>query len=66
MTWSATVASWPNTSGPSPSVTSVDVDLIFNEEVRPILENYQQEDGSIRLPEALVPYAGKKVLEPAE
>jgi seryl-tRNA synthetase len=31
----------------------------------PILENYQQEDGSIRLPEALVPYAGKKVLEPA-
>jgi seryl-tRNA synthetase len=32
----------------------------------PILENYQQEDGSIRLPEALVPYAGKKVLEPAE
>jgi seryl-tRNA synthetase len=32
----------------------------------PLLENYQQEDGSIRLPEALVPYAGKKVLEPAE
>jgi seryl-tRNA synthetase len=32
----------------------------------PILENYQQEDGSIRLPEALVPYAGKKVLEPAK
>jgi seryl-tRNA synthetase len=32
----------------------------------PILENYQQEDGSIRLPEALVPYAGKKVLESAE
>ena len=32
----------------------------------PILENYQQEDGTIRLPEALVPYAGKKVLEPAE
>jgi seryl-tRNA synthetase len=32
----------------------------------PILENYQQEDGSIRLPEALVPYAGKKVLEAAK
>jgi seryl-tRNA synthetase len=32
----------------------------------PLLENYQQEDGSIRLPEALVPYAGKKVLESAE
>src|ERR671921_1990456 len=31
-----------------------------------VVENYQQEDGSIRLPEALVPYAGKKVLEPAE
>src|ERR671933_967630 len=31
----------------------------------PILENYQQPDGSIRLPEALVPYVGKKVLEPA-
>ena len=31
----------------------------------PLLENYQQEDGSILLPEALVPYVGKKVLEPA-
>jgi seryl-tRNA synthetase len=31
----------------------------------PILENYQQPDGSIRLPEALIPYVGKKVLEPA-
>ena len=31
----------------------------------PILENYQQEDGSILVPEALVPYVGKKVLEPA-
>jgi seryl-tRNA synthetase len=30
----------------------------------PILENYQQEDGSIRVPEALVPYVGKKMLEP--
>ncbi len=30
----------------------------------PLLENYQQEDGSILLPEALVPYVGKKVLEP--
>ena len=31
----------------------------------PILENYQQEDGSIQIPEALMPYVGKKVLEPA-
>ena len=31
----------------------------------PILENYQQEDGSILVPEALVPYVGKKKLEPA-
>ncbi len=31
----------------------------------PILENYQQEDGSIQIPEALIPYVGKKVLEPA-
>jgi len=31
----------------------------------PLLENYQQEDGSIRVPEALVPYVGKKALEPA-
>jgi len=31
----------------------------------PILENYQQEDGSVLIPEALVPYVGKKVLEPA-
>jgi seryl-tRNA synthetase len=30
----------------------------------PILENYQQPDGSVRLPEALVPYVGKKMLEP--
>jgi seryl-tRNA synthetase len=30
----------------------------------PILENYQQEDGSIPVPEALVPYVGKKVLQP--
>jgi seryl-tRNA synthetase len=30
----------------------------------PILENYQQEDGSVFVPEALVPYVGKKVLEP--
>ncbi|HEX2098253.1 MAG TPA: serine--tRNA ligase [Rubrobacteraceae bacterium] len=30
----------------------------------PILENYQQEDGSIRIPEALVPYVGKKELVP--
>ena len=30
----------------------------------PLLENYQQEDGSVLLPEALAPYVGKKVLEP--
>jgi seryl-tRNA synthetase len=30
----------------------------------PILENYQQPDGSIRLPQALVPYLGKKELTP--
>ncbi|QIN82619.1 serine--tRNA ligase [Rubrobacter tropicus] len=29
-----------------------------------LLEIYQQEDGSVRLPEALVPYVGKEVLEP--
>ena len=27
-----------------------------------IVENYQQEDGSIRIPEALVPYMGKNIL----
>lgn len=27
-----------------------------------IIENYQQEDGSIRVPDALVPYVGKEVL----
>ncbi len=31
----------------------------------PLLENNQQQDGSILVPEALVPYVGKKVLEPA-
>src|ERR671933_278197 len=31
----------------------------------PILENYQQPDGSVRLPQALVPYLGKKELTPA-
>ena len=30
-----------------------------------LLEHYQQEDGSILLPEVLVPYIGKEVLEPA-
>jgi seryl-tRNA synthetase len=30
----------------------------------PILENYQQEDGSVLLPEVLVPYVGKKKLTP--
>ena len=27
-----------------------------------IVENYQQEDGTIRVPEALIPYVGKEVL----
>ncbi len=31
-----------------------------------LLEIYQQEDGSIRLPEALVPYVGKETLHPAK
>ena len=31
-----------------------------------LLEIYQQQDGSVRLPEALVPYVGKEVLEPAK
>jgi seryl-tRNA synthetase len=30
----------------------------------PILENYQQEDGAILLPEVLVPYVGKKEITP--
>jgi len=30
----------------------------------PLLENHQQADGSVRLPEALRPYVGKDVLEP--
>lgn len=29
-----------------------------------IMENYQQEDGSIRVPEVLVPYVGKEVIRP--
>ena len=29
-----------------------------------ILENHQQPDGSVRVPEALVPYVGRSVLEP--
>ncbi len=29
-----------------------------------ILENHQQPDGSVRIPEALVPYVGREVLEP--
>jgi seryl-tRNA synthetase len=27
-----------------------------------ILENYQQEDGTVRIPEALQPYIGREVL----
>ena len=30
-----------------------------------ILENYQREDGSVTIPEALVPYVGREVIEPA-
>jgi seryl-tRNA synthetase len=30
----------------------------------PILENYQQKDGSVVVPKALVPYVGREVLEP--
>jgi seryl-tRNA synthetase len=30
-----------------------------------ILENYQREDGSVAIPEALVPYVGREVIEPA-
>jgi seryl-tRNA synthetase len=29
-----------------------------------ILENHQQPDGSVRVPEALVPYVGREILEP--
>ena len=28
-----------------------------------IMENYQQEDGSIKVPSVLVPYIGKEVIE---
>jgi seryl-tRNA synthetase len=28
------------------------------------LENHQQPDGSVRVPDALVPYVGKSVLTP--
>ena len=31
-----------------------------------ILENHQRPDGSVRVPEALVPYVGTEVLEPGE
>ncbi len=31
-----------------------------------LLENYQREDGSVELPEALVPYIGKKEITPAK
>ena len=31
-----------------------------------LLEIYQQQDGSVRLPEALIPYVGKEALEPAK
>ena len=38
--------------------------LAISRALIPLLENYQQEDGSVLLPEALVPYIGKKVLDP--
>ncbi len=31
-----------------------------------ILENYQQEDGSVKVPKVLVPYVGKEVIRPAK
>ena len=31
----------------------------------PILEMYQQEDGSVRIPACLQPYMGTDILEPA-
>lgn len=31
-----------------------------------ILENYQQQDGSVRVPEALIPYLGVEVISPPE
>jgi seryl-tRNA synthetase len=30
-----------------------------------LLEIYQQEDGSVKLPEALIPYVGKERIEPS-
>ncbi len=30
-----------------------------------LLENYQQEDGSVKIPDVLVPYVGKKEIQPA-
>ncbi len=32
----------------------------------PIIENYQQEDGSIKVPEVLVPYVGTDVIKPKQ
>ncbi len=31
-----------------------------------VIENYQQEDGSIRIPKALIPYTGFDIIKPAE
>lgn len=31
-----------------------------------ILENYQREDGSVKIPEALVPYVGREIIEPVK
>jgi seryl-tRNA synthetase len=36
--------------------------LAIGRTVAAILENYQQADGSVRIPEALVPYMGKEIL----
>lgn len=30
-----------------------------------LLENYQQEDGSVKIPDVLIPYVGKKEIQPA-
>ena len=36
--------------------------LAFPRFLAVLVENYQQEDGTIRVPEALVPYVGKEIL----
>jgi seryl-tRNA synthetase len=38
--------------------------LAIGRTVAAILENYQQADGSVRIPEALVPYVGREIILP--